>query len=99
MLPPVPVPAPSLVRSFAFTVVAASVGCAATPQPTKTPPTADAPGLPAAAPRVVRVDPMSGNGAVKPPGLAALEEELRRGIRELGAKGKPPPYYIAYEIH
>ncbi len=28
-----------------------------------------------------------------------LEQELRRGMSELGSKGKPPPYYIAYEIH
>ena len=58
-----------------------------------------APGVPAAPPRVVRVDPMSGGGATKPAGLAALEEELQRGMRELGGKGKPPPYYIAYEVH
>jgi len=47
----------------------------------------------------VRVEPLAGGGAVKPAGLSALEEELRRGMRELGGKGKPPPYYIAYEIH
>ena len=55
--------------------------------------------MPASAPRVVRIEPMSGGGAVKPAGLAALEEELQRAMRELGGKGKPPPYYIAYEIH
>ena len=48
---------------------------------------------------MVRVDPMSGGGANKPPALAALEQELQRGMRELGGKGKPPPYYIAYEVH
>ena len=55
--------------------------------------------MPAAPPRSVRVDPMSGGGAIKTPALAALEEELQRGMRELGGKGKPPPYYIAYEVH
>jgi predicted Zn-dependent protease len=57
------------------------------------------PGALAAPPRVVRIDPMSDGGAIKPGGLAALEQELQRGMRELGAKGKPPPYYIAYEVH
>jgi len=42
---------------------------------------------------------MAGGGAIKPSGLAALEQELQRGMKELGGKGKPPPYYIAYEIH
>ena len=50
-------------------------------------------------PPVVRIDPMSGGGAIKPAGLAALETELQRGMKDLGGKGKPPPYYIAYEIH
>ena len=42
---------------------------------------------------------MAGGGAIKPSALAALEQELQRGMKELGGKGKPPPYYIAYEIH
>jgi len=42
---------------------------------------------------------MSGGGAPKPPGLVALETELARGMRELGGKGKPPAYFIAYEVH
>ena len=29
----------------------------------------------------------------------ALEEELRAAMTELVAKGKPPPYFIAYEVH
>jgi TldD protein len=89
----------SRVRFIAFTFVAAGAGCAATAQPTKTPTTEDPPGMPAAPPRVERVDPMAGGGAIKPAGLAALEQELQRGMKELGGKGKPPPYYIAYEIH
>jgi predicted Zn-dependent protease len=56
-------------------------------------------GKAAAAPRVIRVDPLSGGGAKEPAGLAALSEELQRGMRELGAKGKPSPYFIAYEVH
>jgi predicted Zn-dependent protease len=89
----------SLVRSCTFALVAASAGCAATSQPTKTPTTENPPGMPGAPPRIVRVDPMSGGGAIKPAGLAALEQELQRGMHDLGGKGKPAPYYIAYEVH
>ena len=70
---------PSLVRLNAFTFVVMGAGCAATAQPTKTPSPDAPPGMPASAPRVVRVDPMSGGGASKPEGLAVLEQELRRG--------------------
>jgi predicted Zn-dependent protease len=101
--------APSFVRLRAFAVVIAAAGrvallvavagCAASTQPTKTPSADGPPGMPASPPRVLRVDPMSGGGAIKPAGLSALEQELQRGMRELGAKGKPAPYYIAYEIH
>jgi len=87
------------VRFVAFTIVAAGAGCAATSQPAKTPSVDNPPGMPAAPPPVVRVDPMSGGGAIKPAGLVALETELQRGMKDLGGKGKPPPYYIAYEIH
>jgi hypothetical protein len=65
----------------------------------KTPMTDNPPGVLGAPPRVVRIDPMSDGGAIKPGGLAALEQELQRGMRELGGKGKPPPYYIQYEVH
>jgi TldD protein len=57
------------------------------------------PGIASAPPQVVRVDPLSGGGAQRPPGFAALEQELQRGMRELSAKGKPPPYFIGYEVH
>jgi predicted Zn-dependent protease len=87
------------VRFFAFTIVVAGAGCAATSQPAKSPSVDNPPGMPAGPPPVVRVDPMSGGGAIKPAGLAALETELQRGMKDLGSKGKPPPYYIAYEIH
>ena len=89
----------SLVRLRAFTIVVLGAGCAASTQPAKTPSVDAPPGVPAAPPRIVRVDPMSGGGAIKPAGLAALEQELQRGMRELGGKGKPPPYYISYEIY
>jgi predicted Zn-dependent protease len=56
-------------------------------------------GQPAAAPRAVRVDPLSGGGAKRPAGLTALEAELRRGMAALSEKGKPPPYYLAYELY
>src|SRR6478752_2884294 len=38
-------------------------------------------------------------GVGKPVGLAALELELERGMRELRARAKPVPYFIAYEVH
>ncbi|HVT10305.1 MAG TPA: metallopeptidase TldD-related protein [Polyangia bacterium] len=60
---------------------------------------AGTPGQPARPPAAVRVDPLSQNGAPKPPGLAALQEELQRGMRELSSHGKPPPYFIGYEVH
>jgi predicted Zn-dependent protease len=85
---------------FAFAFVAiAGVGCAENAHAPKTPAPDSPPGALAPPPRIVRVDPMSGGGAGKPAGLVALEEELHRGMRELGGKGKPPPYYIAYEVH
>ena len=93
---------PARLQTFAAVVAsgaALAAGCAANAPSPKRPTPENPPGALAAPPRVVRVDPMSGGGAVKPAGLAALEEELQRGMRDLGAKGKPPPYYIAYEIH
>lgn len=59
-------------------------------------------GTPGAAPRppaAVRIDPRSGAGAPQPPGLSALQAELQRGMKELSSRGKPPPYFIAYEVH
>jgi predicted Zn-dependent protease len=56
-------------------------------------------GQPAAPPRAQRVEPFSGGGVARPAGLTALEKELRRGVEALTAKGKPPPYFVAYEVH
>jgi TldD protein len=56
-------------------------------------------GAPAAPPRVLRVDPLTGGGVARPAGLTALEAELHRGMGALSAKGNPPPYYIAYEVY
>lgn len=56
-------------------------------------------GLPAAPPRVVRVDPLAGGGSARPAGLTALEAELRRGMTALMAKGKPAPYFIENEVY
>jgi TldD protein len=75
-----------------------TVGCAPRP-PSKTPMNTPAPGVAATAPPVTRIDPASGDGAPKPEGLAALEAELQRGMRELKARAKPAPYFIAYEVH
>lgn len=60
---------------------------------------AGTPGAPGKPPAAVRVDPRSGSGAPQPGGLSALQEELHRGMKELSARGKPPPYFIAYEVH
>ncbi|HVZ89538.1 MAG TPA: metallopeptidase TldD-related protein, partial [Polyangia bacterium] len=78
----------------------AGVGCAArTPAPAAAGTGAGSPGQLATPPKVVRVDPQSGGGEPKPPGLAALQEELQRGFHALSEKGKPPPYFIGYEVH
>jgi predicted Zn-dependent protease len=75
-------------------------GCAGAASHPQTAPAAPAaPGVPGAPPHTTRVDPTSGGGLPKPVGLTVLEQELARGMRELGAKGKPPPYFIAYEVH
>jgi TldD protein len=81
--------------AFAFAGCAASAGRA--PPPASS--VAAAPGRPAPPPVAVRVDPLSGGGASKPVGFAALEAELRRGMHDLSQKGKPPPYFIGYEVH
>jgi len=78
----------------------APLGCAArAPSAQSASSGAGTPGIASSPPRLVRVDPLSGGGAPRPPGFAALEQELQRGIRELSAKGKPPPYFIGYEVH
>ncbi|HEY7376591.1 MAG TPA: metallopeptidase TldD-related protein [Polyangia bacterium] len=98
--------APSLASSQPFALAGlaivfaiAGAGCAQSAHAPKTPSPDSPPGALAPPPRVVRVDPMSGGGAGKSAALVALEEELHRGMHELGSKGKPPPYYIAYEVH
>ncbi|HEY2904198.1 MAG TPA: metallopeptidase TldD-related protein [Polyangia bacterium] len=81
-------------------VVAFLAGCAAPVSPAAVAPSAVsvAGQARAAGPLLVAVAPTSGGGAPKPPGLGALEDELHRAMKELGAKGKPPPYFIAYEV-
>jgi TldD protein len=103
------VPVPFAARPRASTLSAAALvlalaalalGCAGqTRSPNGGAPGAGAPGVPAALPKVVRVDPQSGGGGAKPPGLAVLQQELQRGMHDLSAKGKPPPYFIGYEVH
>ena len=86
--------------ALALAFAAQALGCAGqTPSPKGGAPGAGAPGVPAVLPKVVRIDPQSGGGGAKPPGLAALQEELQRGMHDLSAKGKPPPYFIGYEVH
>jgi TldD protein len=80
-------------------LIAAGAGCAGAGGPGRgAAPVAVQPRA-AGAPAMVRVDPVSGGGAVEPAGLRALQEELGRGMHELAAKGKPAPYFIAYEVH
>jgi predicted Zn-dependent protease len=80
-------------------VLVAAAACAKPLGGTQVPGAAPVPGRPGAPPPVVRVEPASGGGAAKPAGLATLEQELARAMRELGSKGKPPPYFIAYQVH
>ena len=56
-------------------------------------------GVVAVGPPAEKVPPLAGGGASKPAGLSALEQEIHRAMKELGTKGKPPPYYIGYEVH
>jgi TldD protein len=80
----------------------ALAGCAArapAPQPASAAASSVTPGRPGLPPQVVRVDPLSGGGSSRPAGFAALEQELQRGMRELSSRGKPPPYFIGYEVH
>jgi predicted Zn-dependent protease len=104
------VPVPSAVRHPTRAVFTAAcalalagiacLGCAPhTPALQSAAANAAAPGQPATPPKIVRVDPQSGGGGSKPPGLAVLQEELQRGMHDLSAKGKPPPYFIGYEVH
>jgi TldD protein len=89
-----------IVLPIGFSILSTlGAGCAATSQPAKTPTPDNPPGALAPPPSVVRIDPMAGGGATKSAALVALEEELHRGMKELGGKGKPPPYFIGYEIH
>ncbi len=92
--------AAALALALVGVAAVAAVGCAAgTPAPQAASANAAAPGSPAPPPKVVRVDPQAGGGAAKPPGFVALQEELQRGMHDLSAKGKPPPYFIGYEVH
>ena len=47
----------------------------------------DIPGVVAAGPAATRIDPHTEGNAPMPPGLAALRDELQRGMTELKAKG------------
>jgi TldD protein len=77
-----------------------SLGCAGQGGvPASAPAAALGQGTPAAPPRAVRVDPLSGGGVARPAGLTALEAELTRGMAALTAKGKPPPYFVEDEVY
>src|SRR4051812_12454059 len=88
-------------RSGALALVLA-LGCAAPRPPAPaiaaSPAAAPVAGRQPPAPPFVRVDPLSGGGAAKSAGMAALEHELGRAMAALG-RVKPAPYYIAYHVH
>jgi TldD protein len=96
----------NIVPAFALSLLPllGALGCAAAGAPTGgagvTSAAATAVGAAGlAAAGVVKVDPLTEGNGTKPPGLAALEQELHRGMTELKVKGKPAPYYIGYEVH
>jgi predicted Zn-dependent protease len=90
----------ALAASLGVALSLAPLGCAArAPSAQSASSGGGTPGIASSPPRLVRVDPLAGGGAPRPPGFAALEQELQRGMRELSAKGKPPPYFIGYEVH
>jgi predicted Zn-dependent protease len=82
----------------ALAIALGGLACAGGTPSAQSPGANGAPGVPATAPKVVRIEPQSGGGSGKPPGLAALQAELERGMHDLSAKGKPPPYFIGYEV-
>ncbi|HZL19849.1 MAG TPA: hypothetical protein VFG23_19095, partial [Polyangia bacterium] len=87
------------VTTWALAAGVGLLGCAARGPSAKSAASGAAtPGVAASLPRTVRVDPLAGGGAARPPGFDALELELQRGMRDLSAKGKPPPYFIGYEV-
>lgn len=101
-------------RWFAAALAHALVlsSCASTRPNPAAPGSADAPGVPAKPPAFVSIDPMSGPGAdgkkdgkkdgkehgKKSAGMAALEEELARAMKSLGALN-PRAYFLGYEVH
>jgi|SRR5579862_1258709 len=81
-------------------VGAVALGCAAqTAGPGSVAGATAAQGAPAAPPRVVRIDPLSGGITDRPAGLTALASELQRSMAALVAKGKPPPYFVEDEAY
>jgi TldD protein len=87
-------------------VALAASGCAGTQPPSpgggasSTTAAANAPvaGRPLPAPAFVLAPPVARADGARGPGLVALEEELKRGMKELGEQD-PRPYFIAYEVH
>src|SRR5688572_8555948 len=99
-------PASVVLGSSVMVVALAAAGCAGT-QPA--PPgggagsataAANAPvaGRALPAPAFVLAPPVARADGARGPGLVALEEELKRGMKELGEQD-PRPYFIAYEVH
>jgi TldD protein len=78
-----------------------ATGASAAAAPVRAPSStvSDVAGAAAHGPAATRVDPRADGNAPMPSGLAALRDELQRGMTELKAKGNPAPYYIAYEVH
>src|SRR4029453_2813436 len=74
------------------------LACASQPPVLATPDPPAQVGRAAPAPRFVAVTDLKKSGIPKNPGLAALEQELQRAMKELKEQD-PAPYFIAYEVH
>jgi predicted Zn-dependent protease len=85
-------------RPLLFVLGFGALACASKPPVLATPDPPPQLGRAAAAPRFVAVTEPKKSGIAKSAGLAALEQELQRGMRELKEQD-PPAYYIAYEAH
>jgi predicted Zn-dependent protease len=75
-----------------------ALSCASRPPVLATPDPPPQVGQAAAPPKFVAVTDLKKSGIPKSPGLAALEQELQRAMRELKEQD-PAPYFIAYEVH
>jgi TldD protein len=87
-----------MTRTCALVVMGSlAAGCAAKPPAVVVAPVVTSPGHPVTGPAFTLGGAPAG-GKADNAGLAALEAELQRGMKELKEQD-PPPYFIAYEVH